>query len=88
MPHPRVDHVFDGVCVQGHFDGASFGCTAWRANSAVKRELERKQLGLARLPLVERTFASAAADLRRGSPRTVLESEPDIAALTLELRTN
>jgi hypothetical protein len=88
MPHPRVDHIFDGVCVQGHFDGATFSCSAWRASSAITRELDRKQLGIARLPLVERSFASAAAEVERAAPRTLIEADASGLALVLELRTN
>lgn len=88
MPHPRVDHVFDGVCVQGHFDGVSFPCSVWRAGSKVRGELDRKQLGLARLPLISRTFSSATAELRRAAPRTLLEEEVDSPSLVLDLRAN
>jgi len=68
MPVPIVAPVFDGLCLQGHLDGAGLRGLAWVSETRGARVLERADVGVGRLQLLERGFQSCPIALDPGPP--------------------
>lgn len=89
MPVPEVARVFDGLCVHAALEGEALRGLAWVARTEGQRELERDDVGVGRLQLLEREFQSRPLLLEApgaGAGSSALALRSTSPGLTLELR--
>jgi hypothetical protein len=92
MPVPEVARVFDGLCVHAALEGGALRGLAWVARTTGLRELEREDVGIGRLQLLQREFQSRPLLLEGpaaggpGAGTSTLALRSTSPGLTLELR--